>query len=210
MVAALDVTGKRYGRLVAVERLPSGPSGTRWRFRCDCGAVIDRTFEPIRSGFTKSCGCLRVERTVQRSVTHGASRGRVRTPELRAWEHAKQRCANPRDAKYANYGARGIAMCDEWRNDFAAFLRDMGPRPNGTTLDRIDVNGGYEPGNCRWATASEQARTRTDNVVVEHDGRRLVLKDFAAEMGVSYKSLHSRVKYRGQTPAEAVAALRRS
>jgi hypothetical protein len=129
---------------------------------------------------------------------------------MRAWEHAKQRCANPRDAKYPNYGARGITMCVEWRDDLTAFLRDMGPRPAGTTLDRVDVNAGYEPGNCRWATASQQARTRTDNVLVEHEGRRLVLKDFAAEMGVSYKSLHARIKYRGQTPAEAVAALRRS
>lgn len=100
-------------------------------------------------------------------------------------------------------------MCPEWANDFLAFLRDMGECPPGLSIDRVDVNGHYEPRNCRWATARQQARTRTDNVLVEHDGVTYILKDFAALMGVGYKALHARVKYRGQTPIEAVQALLR-
>lgn len=98
-------------------------------------------------------------------------------------------------------------MCPEWVNDFTRFLEDMGECPPGMSLDRVDVNGHYEPRNCRWATARQQARTRTDNVLVEHEGRVMVLKDFAAAMSVNYKALHARVKYKGQTPHEAAAAL---
>lgn len=98
-------------------------------------------------------------------------------------------------------------MHPEWAASFEAFLRDMGECPPGLTLDRIDVNRGYDPGNCRWATGAEQARTRTDNVVFDYDGQRMVLKDIAAATGVSYSTLHARIKYRGQTLAEALAAL---
>lgn len=98
-------------------------------------------------------------------------------------------------------------MAAEWANDFARFYAAMGPCPDGMTLDRIDVNRGYEPGNCRWATSGQQARNRTDNVYVEYAGERMVLKDFAAKMGVNYKSLHQRVRYRGQDPIAAAAAL---
>lgn len=99
-------------------------------------------------------------------------------------------------------------MCDRWKNDFGAFLEDMGECPPGRSLDRINPNAGYEPGNCRWATPHEQARTRTDNVFVEHDGQRIILKDFASLMGVDYKALHSKVKYAGQGAHAAAEALR--
>lgn len=115
---------------------------------------------------------------------------------------------DPKDAKFPNYGGRGITMCADWVADFANFLRDMGECPPELTLDRIDVHKGYEPGNCRWATASQQARTRTDNVLVEYNGSTMVLKDFAAYMGVNYKSLHQRVKYKGQSALEAAVQLK--
>jgi hypothetical protein len=132
--------------------------------------------------------------------------GRCSSPELKARDHAKSRCTNPRDPKFPNYGGRGIRMCARWAESFEAFLADMGQRPAGTTLDRIDVDGNYEPGNCRWATPAEQARNRTDNVIVEINGRRMVLKDFAAAMRVSYKALSARVR-KGQDPHAAAAAL---
>jgi len=100
-------------------------------------------------------------------------------------------------------------MCQEWAEDFTQFLKDMGECPPGMSIDRVDVNGHYEPRNCRWATTRQQARTRTDNVLVEHAGRKMVLKDFADLMGVGYKALHARVKYRGQSPHEAAEALKR-
>ncbi len=100
-------------------------------------------------------------------------------------------------------------MCRRWLDSFAAFLEDMGECPAGLTLDRIDVNGDYEPRNCRWATAAVQVRNKTTNVFVRHEGETLILKDFAKRMGVHYGSLHARIRYKGQTPHEAAAALRK-
>lgn len=98
-------------------------------------------------------------------------------------------------------------MCQAWADDFATFLRDMGPRPKGTTLDRLDPNGHYEPGNCRWATSSQQARTRTDNVLVEYAGEQMILKDFAVLVGVNYKKLWATMRRTGLPPVEAAATL---
>jgi len=207
MTAPLDVSGEVYGRLTALRRVPSEGRKTRWAFRCECGSEVTKALESVRSGIAKSCGCLRKEVTRDRSLTHGHRVGRKTTPTRKSYEHAKGRCFNPNNPKYPIYGARGITMCDSWANDFMAFLRDMGECPPGMTLDRVDVNGHYEPRNCRWATTRQQARTRTDNVLVEHKGQTMVLKDFAVLMNVGYKALHARVKYRGQTPHEAAAAL---
>lgn len=209
MAAAIDVTGHRYGRLVAMHVEPSPDRRRRWRFACDCGAQIVVPLERVRGGLTNSCGCLRRDATRDRSLRHGHKVGRVETRTYKAYSHAKARCFNPMDEKYPQYGGRGITMCREWVDDFSAFLADMGECPPDRTLDRVDVNGHYEPRNCRWATSRQQARTRTDNVLVEHEGRNVVLKDFAAIMGVNYKSLHARVKYRGQKPHEAASELRR-
>ena len=128
---------------------------------------------------------------------------------LKSYQHAKGRCTNPKDPKFPIYGGRGITMCQRWLDGFSNFLEDMGECPEGHTLDRIDPHKGYNPENCRWATISEQARTRTDNVLVYHDGAKLILKDFAALMGVNYKSLHRRVRYLGEDPHDAVEKIRR-
>jgi hypothetical protein len=208
VIAAIDVTGERYGRLVGVRRVPSAGRRTKWLFRCDCSTDVVLSLETVRQGFTQSCGCLRKDVTRARSLTHGHRVDYKTTKTRKSYEHAKGRCFNPNDPKYPHYGGRGITMCEEWANGFTAFLRDMGECPPGKTLDRVDVNGHYEPRNCRWATTRQQARTRTDNVLVQHEGRQVILKDFAALMGVSYKALHARVRYRGQSAHEAADALR--
>lgn len=100
-------------------------------------------------------------------------------------------------------------MCPRWQRSFSAFLEDMGECPAGLTLDRVDVNGNYEPANCRWASPRQQSRNRTDNVYVFHDGERMILKDFARHMGVNYKSLHRRVRVQGEEPHAAALALSR-
>lgn len=207
MVAALDVSGERYGRLVAIKRADHPFKRTPWLMACDCGNEVIVALDSVRCGYTKSCGCLRVEATRKRSITHGHALNRKESRTLKSYNHAKGRCCNPSDPKYPQYGGRGIKMCQEWLDSFDVFLRDMGERPPALTLDRVDVNGHYEPSNCRWATAHQQARTRTDNVLVDYDGKKVVLKDFAALMGVNYKSLHRRVKYLGENAIDAARYL---
>lgn len=207
---ALDVTGQRFGRLVAIERdRSSGGRHTKWLFRCDCGAHVSIFLDAVRSGRTTSCGCFRTELIRARSLTHGHHVGRRTSRTLKSYRHAKSRCMNPNDPKYPVYGGRGVTMCQRWVDSFEEFLADMGECPPGLTLDRIDVNGNYEPRNCRWATAATQVRNKTTNVFVEHQGETMILKDFAARIGVNYKSLHARIKYRGQTAHEAALSLLR-
>lgn len=145
--------GKRIGRLTVLAR-----TGRSILVRCDCGAEKIIEWSNLRR--TKSCGCLARESIAERnraSARHGhAAR---RSPEYSSWTAMLARCTNPRAPNFAKYGGRGITMCDQWRS-FDAFLADMGVRPAGTSLDRIDGTRGYEPGNCRWATAKEQRANR--------------------------------------------------
>lgn len=200
---AIDETGNRFGRLTAAKRLPKKGRRTMWLFKCDCGAEKVAPIERVKIGHTRSCGCLRREVTAKRSITHGHRRGRKTSREWKSWQHAKARCHDPGDPKFGNYGGRGISMCASWRGSFEVFYADMGPCPPQMTLDRIDVNGGYEPQNCRWANAATQARNRTDNVWVDTEIGPMILKDFAAFRGVSYKGLHYRIRRKGMTPHEA-------
>jgi hypothetical protein len=119
--------------------------------------------------------------------------GMVGTREYKSWESMKDRCYRPANRSYEHYGGRGIAVCDEWRKDFAAFYRHMGPRPADTTLDRIDVNGNYEPGNCRWATLVEQRRNRTNTIVLEFRGERKAAWQWCEQIGLRLATLHDRL-----------------
>lgn len=208
MTVAIDVCGDRYGRLIALRRTANQGRRTVWLFRCDCGNEVALRLELVRGGTTKSCGCLRAEVTRDRSLTHGHHVGRKATRTLKAYQHAKSRCFNANDPKFPHYGGRGITMCQEWVASFEAFLADMGDCPDGRTLDRVDVNGHYEPRNCRWATSAQQARSRTDNVLVVDAGQTMVLKDFAARMDVAYKPLWSRMRRLGIDAHEAARFLR--
>lgn len=205
----LDITGQRFGRLVAIRREPNSGRHTMWLFTCDCGASLVTHLDAVRAGRSTSCGCLRADQIRERSLTHGHRVGRRASRTLKSYQHAKSRCFNPNDAKFPVYGARGITMCKRWADNFEEFLADMGECPDGLTLDRIDVNGNYEPRNCRWATPHTQIRNKTNNVFVVHEGEKMILKDFANRMGVNYKSLHARMKYQGQSPHDAAEALSR-
>ena len=208
MNAPIDETGNKFHRLTAVRRIYNGKRGTPWEFKCDCGNIVISTITNVKHGTTKSCGCLLIEVLRERSITHGHSVNRKRSKTLKLWYGAKSRCFNPNDERYPNYGERGITMCERWSSSFQNFLDDMGECPSGKSIDRIDVNGNYEPGNCSWATSMQQARNRTDNVYVSHNGTTMILKDFASVMGVGYKNLHRHVRMNGADPHEAAAYLK--
>lgn len=155
-----NIKGERFNRLVAIEYMyrDKGKS-SRWLCRCDCGKEISVEIASLRSGNTQSCGCLRLERVRDKISTHGKSY----TTEYHAWGNMVQRCTNPSNPEYKNYGGRGISISSEWRNSFENFLEDMGPKPNKSfSLDRINNEDGYYKENCHWTDSSAQATNRRD------------------------------------------------
>lgn len=174
--------GDRFGRLIVIRkagtvRYRSGGTHRRYRCECDCGRQVTVYVHQLCSGKTRSCGCLQRELAVERSTAHGpithghASRSSV-SPTYQSWASMIRRCTYPGVARYERYGGRGITVCDRWRQSFEAFLADMGERPAGMTLDRIDNDGHYEPGNVRWASPSEQALKRPRRMLVARDNRK--------------------------------------
>lgn len=177
-----DLIGKRFGRLVIVERAENAKSGAaRWRGQCDCGGIAVSVAASLRRGASLSCGCLRKEKASQALSARRAAMNRVvvtNLPEYRVWAGMLHRCTNPEWRDYHRYGGRGISVDDRWAMSFGEFYRDMGQRPSVKhSLDRKDVNGPYTKSNCRWTTAIEQQNNKRNNRVIEYCGRRMTVSE---------------------------------
>jgi hypothetical protein len=172
------LVGQRFGLLFVVERAGSAKNRVLWRCACDCGATdVLVNGNMLQRGKKKSCGCASGAMVRAAKRTHGQS-GAKKTSVYRRWLNIKQRCGNPNNPAWPNYGGRGIKICDRWRDSFEAFYADVGDPPNALTLDRIDNDGDYEPGNVRWATWSEQQKNaRFDKVRGVRNGRATLTED---------------------------------
>lgn len=201
--STLDITGQRFGRLTAVEKIAGTKS--KWLFNCDCGKQVALPYSRIKGG-QKSCGCLRQECMDNFGASH-TTHGQSRTKLYRKYKSIISRCYNKNSSSYERYGARGISVCDEWRNSFEAFYEwaiSTGYDPNKDgrkeqSIDRIDSNGNYCPGNCRWATAKEQLRNRNITTLYEYCGEMYSASEFADMFGIKNKSFVYRRLKKGQS-----------
>lgn len=200
-----DIAGRRYGRLTAIERIDIRKHHAIWRCLCDCGNIVDVDIALLTAGRTRSCGCLRKAFAVELghvAKTHGASTTRL----YNIWARMKQRCYNENDRDhYKNYGARGIRICDAWRNSFESF-RDwaLANGYNDTlTIDRIDNDGNYEPTNCRW-TDSVGQREHVRRRVSKFTNERTDYKAIAEATGINKATLLNRIR-RGMSLVDAIA-----
>jgi len=193
----IDIKGKKFGRLFVQEVYCLNKS-YYWKCLCDCGNIVIVHGNKLRSGKTKSCGCITK-----------AKNGLSKSPEYRSWKPMIQRCYDTKARSYKNYGARGIKVCDRWKESFFNFLEDMGNRPQGKSLDRIDPLGDYEPKNCRWATSKEQGNNKRNNLILEAFGRKQTLQQWADEYNMTWSLLRQRIMRENWTVEKALTYKRK-
>lgn len=175
----MDLTGRVFGRWTVLVRVSSKDGNPKWRSRCECGVVKEVYQASLLKGLSRSCGCLRKELRTDH--------GQVGTPEYDAWRSMWKRCRE-------DYGGRYAARipCDRWK-DYNAFIADMGPRPDGYTLERIDNNLGYFPGNCEWATQKKNARNRSTGRFIAYNGQTKSMIEWSECLGINYQTLRGRL-----------------
>lgn len=207
MSKPLNLIGQKFGRLTVLSQVTPISGQSVWLCRCDCGTERKVRGERLKRGATQSCGCLRNERVRAALTTHGMRHH----PLYGIWHHMVERCYNPADASYPNYGARGITICNEWRFSFENFYNHVIDLPNcrddGYSLDRRDNSLGYFPGNVRWATRGEQSRNRRTNVLLTYNGKTQTVLDWAEELDISAIMIYKRL-YRGWDTARALTTPR--
>ena len=201
---AKNLTGRRFGRLVAINPLPPlhKADGCRWECVCDCGksCIVKARFLTYKRG-TRSCGCIvadlnraKPKHRPSTNLRHGHA-SRKASPEYICWSSMIQRCTNPKHASYKNYGGRGVSVCERWASSFDSFISDMGRKPSSShSIDRLDGNLGYTPENCRWATPSQQANNRRGNVRLKLHGVEMLVIEAARQYGIPERTLYRWVR----------------
>lgn len=196
-----DLTGQHFGRLTVISLapdyiLPRGKAIIRWNCVCSCEkhTQVSVLAMSLKSGGTQSCGCLKRERVAQSKITHGHTRGPKWSKTYGCYRSMIKRCTSPKHKAFSYYGGRGIRVCARWLESFENFLADMGEPPEGMSIERIDNNGNYELGNCRWATRSEQAHNMRSNRNLTVDGETLCLSEWSRRSGVSNRTIRDRLK----------------
>lgn len=193
MKEIMDLTGQRFGRLEVLHESDRTPYGARrWLCECDCGKRKIVFQDCLMKGKSRSCGCLRTEELVARFTKHGCCGSRI----YNIYAKMKRRCYVESEERYEDYGGRGIRVCSEWLGEqgfenFHKWAMKNGYTDN-LTIDRIDVNGNYEPSNCRWATYEEQSKNKRNNIVVTWNGKTQVLKDWCRELSLDYRTIKAR------------------
>lgn len=198
----MDLCGQQFGRLKAIEpisRVHNGRRRTYWKCNCICGKTVFPVRDSLLRGDVTSCGCFQKETARERRTSHGKST----SSEYKSWSGMLDRCRNPKNRAYGNYGGRGISVCDRWASSFQSFLEDMGEKPGPEySIDRKDNDSDYKPGNCRWATKETQGRNRRGLISTSETTN---LKEAALAAGIVYGTAHSRVNRLGWTPEDAVS-----
>lgn len=212
-----DLTGQKFYRLTVVSRAPTRKHTTRWECECECGNRRIVGAAHLITGHTRSCGCLGREITISRSMKHGHKTRAKTSREYEAWRGAKARTSRINHKRFADWGGRGIRMCEEWRDNFEQFLADMGPCPPGYSLDRIDNDGNYEPINCRWSSPTQQntnqrprrrgykkqlGRGYQHSHFITYNDRTLNVTEWASLMNLPRGTFYARV--RRQWPLEKI------
>lgn len=203
---AKDISGNRYGRAVVISYSHYERSNAHWNCVCDCGNQFVTTGKGLRQGSTQSCGCLAKERraaaTSKAKTTHGATKAGRDRRTYRIWTNMKSRCSNPKFDSYKWYGGRGIKVCERW-GSYENFVADMGEAPSGMTIDRQDSDGDYGPGNCKWATWTDQQNNRRNNKPLEHNGVTMNQTQWGRELNIDHRAISARLK-KGWTVAQAL------
>ncbi len=205
MPAKMNISGKRFGLLQAVEmvdeyRYPNGERTEKWLCTCDCGNKIVVFRKNLIAGNTASCGCKRIASNRERLCKHGGKGSQL----YNVWCSMKYRCYNTNDKNYNNYGGRGITVCTEWLHDYSSF-KDWANKSGyslGLTIDRIDVNGNYSPENCRWVDYTTQCNNRRNSIYVSYNGETHSLSEWSRITGINYYTLHNR--YEAGMPPEEI------
>lgn len=197
----LHLTGHKYNRWTVISEAGKDKHGaTFWLCRCDCGEMGQVRTTHLRLGVSKSCGCLQREVAAAEKTTHGL----YRHPLYDVWHAMHRRTSNPEDPGYPHYGGRGISVCERW-SSLDAFVVDMGPSyRKGLTIDRVNNDGNYEPGNCRWTTRVVQQRNRTNTIALIYLGKTLPLAEWADIFEIKYNTLHKRVMVYGWSTERAL------